>query len=155
MLLSLALYLRVDAVTVRLSREENRLFEAARVAPGSEVVLRYRHSVEKTMVEGVFVIGPGPVLQAKQTRMTSVGSGLPNTHSARTRREGQWLVVDEELATVPGFDFFISAVNKTRLTVDGTAIALDRLSSGSVIHIDVERVRLFKWILWHYGNKDW
>lgn len=155
LLLSLALFLRVDAVTVRLVRKENRLFGAVRVASGREVLLRYRHWVEKSMVEGVFVIGPGPVLQAKMTRMTSVGAGLPNTQTARTRREGQWLVVDEELATVPGFDFFISAVNATQLAVDGTAIALESLASGSVIHIDVERVRLLEWILWQYGNKDW
>ena len=155
LLLSLALFLRVDAVTVRLPKEENRLFGAVRVVSGSEVLLRYRHSVEKTMVEGVFVIGAGPVLQAKLTRMTSVGTGLPNTQTARTRREGQWLVVDEELATVPGFDFFISTVNATQLAVDGAAMALERLASGSVIHIDVERVRLLEWILWQYGNKDW
>ena len=124
------------------------------MAPGSEVVLRYRHSVEKTMVEGVFIIGNGPVLQAKQTRMTSVGTGLPNTRAAKTRREGRWLVVDEELATVPGFDFFISTVNETRLTVDGTALGVDRLASGSVIHIDVERMRLLAWMLWQYGNRD-
>ena len=88
LLLSLVLFLRVDAVTVRLPREENRLFGAVRVVSGSEVQLSYRHSVEKTMVEGVFSIGPGPVLQAKETRMTSVGTGLPNTYAARTRREG-------------------------------------------------------------------
>ena len=155
LLLSLTLFLRVDTVTVRLPREENRLFGAVRVTSESEVVLRYRHSVEKTRVEGVFVIGPGPVLQAKLTRMTSVGTGLPNTQTARTRRERQWLVVDEELATVPGFDFFISTVNATQLAVDGTAIAVEHLASGSVIHIDVERVRLLEWILWHYGGMDW
>ena len=122
---------------------------------GSEVHLSYRHSVEKTMVEGILNIGPGPVLQAKETRMTSVGTGLPNTHPARTRRVGDWIVVDEGLATLPGFDFFISAVNATRLAVDGNAIPVETLASGSVIHIDVERVRLLDWILWRYGNKDW
>ena len=155
LLLSLVLFLRVDTVTVRLPREQNRLFGAVRVAQGSEVWLRYRHSVEKSMVAGVFMIGPGPVLQAKQTRMTSVGTGLPNTDTARTRREGRWLVVDEGLTPVPGFDFFISAVNATRLAVDGTAIAVERLASGSVIHIDVEQVVLLEWMLWRYGNKDW
>ncbi len=155
LLLSLVLFLRVDTVTVRLPREENRIFGAVRVVSGSEVLLSYRHSVEKSMVEGVFSIGPGPVLQAKETRMTSVGTGLPNTYTSKTRREDQWLVVDEELTTVPGFDFFISEVSATRLAVDGTAIAVERLVSGSLIHIAVERVRLLEWIIWRYGNKDW
>ena len=65
------------------------------------------------------------------------------------------MVVDEGLTTVPGFDFFISASTLTRLAVDGTAIAVERLASGSVIHIDVERVRLLDWMMWRYGNKDW
>ncbi len=155
LLMALGLFFPVDAVTVRLPREENRLFGAVRVVPGGEIQLSYRHSVEKTMVEGMFNIGPGPLLQAKETRMTSVGTGLPNTHPSRTRRERDWIVVDEGLATLPGFDFFISDVNATRLAVDGTAIGVQTMASGSVIHIDVERVRLLDWILWRYVNKDW
>ena len=107
------------------------------------------------MVEGIFSVGPGPVLQAKETRMTSVGTGLPNTYTGRTRREGQWIIVDEGLATVPGFDFFISTVNATRLSIDGTGIPLDALASGSVIHLDVERVRLVDWLRWRFFKKDW
>lgn len=155
LLLGLVLFPKVDAVTVRLPRVANSLFDAVRVASGDEMRLRYRHSVEKTMVEGVFTVGPGPVLQAKETRMTSVGTGLPNTRVTQTRREGQWLVVDEGLANVPGIDFFIVSVNATRLMVNGTAVAVDTLASGSVIRIDVERVRLLEWLLWRYGKTDW
>jgi hypothetical protein len=148
-------FLPVDAATVRLPREGNALFGAVRVALGGEIQLSYRHSVEKTMVEGVFSVGPGPVLQAKETRMTSVGTGLPNTYAGRARREGQWIIVDEGLATVPGFDFFISTVNATRLSMDGTGIPIEALASGSVIHLDVERVRLVDWLRWRYFKKDW
>ena len=151
----LTLVLPVDAVTVRLPRQDNTLFEAVRVASGDEIRLHYRHSVEKSPVEGVFVIGAGPMLQAKETRMASVGTGLPNTRTEATRREGQWLVVDEKMAAIDGFDFFISAVNATRLTVGDTAIGVDALASGSVIRIDVRRIRLLEWILWRYGRYDW
>ena len=155
LLLSLVLFLRVDALTVRLPREENRLFGALRVVSESEIRLSYRHSVEKTMVEGVFSIGPGPVLKTKETRMTSVGTGLPNAYAARTRQEGQWLIVDEKMSPIAGFDFFISEINAPRLAVDGTDIGIERLASGSVIHIDVERMRLLGWILWRCGHMDW
>jgi hypothetical protein len=151
----LMISLPVDAVTVRLPREENALFGAIRVEVGGEIQLNYRHSVEKTMVEGVFAVGPGPVLQAKETRMASVGTGLPNTYSGRTRVEGQWIIVDEGLATIPGFDFFISTVNATRLSVNGTAIPVGMLASGSVIRLDVERLRLVEWLRWRYLKKDW
>ena len=155
LLLSLVMFLRLDTVTVRLPREENRLFKAVRVVSGSEVVLSYRHSVEKSMVEGLFIIGPGPALQAKQTRMASVGSGLPNTGWERTRRDGKWIVVDEGLTTIGGFNFFISSINDVRMSVDGTDIAVQQLDSGSLIHVDVEKVRLLEWILWKYADKYW
>ena len=112
-------FLPVDAATVRLPREGNAILGAVRVVSGSEIKLRYRHSVEKTMVEGVFRIGSGPVLQAKETRMTSVGTGLPNTRTATTRREGQWIVVDEGLTSVPAFDFFISALSADMMETNG------------------------------------
>jgi hypothetical protein len=155
LLTGLAMVLPVDAVTVRLPRLADTLVDAVRVAPGDEVRLSYRHSVEKTPVEGVFVVGAGPVLQAKETRMASVGTGLPNTRAKDTRREGRWMVVDEKMAVIDGFDFFISAVNVTGLTVGETAIAVDTLRSGSVIRIDVLRIRLLDWILWRYGRLDW
>ena len=155
LLISFVLFLSVDAVTVRLPRLEDSLFDAVRVTEGDEMQLRYRHSVEKTLVEGIFTIGPGPALRARETRMTSVGTGLPNTRVDKTRREGQWLVVDEGLTRIPGFDFFIASVNATRLVVNGTAVAVETLASGSVVRIDVERIRLLEWLLWRYGNKDW
>ena len=145
----------VNAATVRLPRENNRLFGLVRTAAGADIRLRYRHSVEKTMVEGRFTIAPGPVLQAVETWMASVGTGLPNTQSARTRREGEWIVVDEGLQPIPGFDFFLSAINKTQVTVDGAAVPVAALAPGSVIHLDVEYVHLGQWVFWKYFNIDW
>ena len=107
------------------------------------------------MVEGRFTVARGPVLQAVETWMASVGTGLPNTRSARTRREGEWIVVDEGLQPVPGFDFFLSAINQTRVTVDGAAIPVAALAPGSVIHLDVEYVHLGQWVFWKYFNIDW
>ena len=155
LLAGLMIVLPVDAVTVRLPRQGDALFDAVRVAPGDKIRLQYRHSVEKTLVAGVFAVGAGPVLQTAETRMTSVGTGLPNTRADDTRREGQWLVVDEKMKAIDGFDFFISSVNATRLTVGDTAIAVDTLTSGSVIRIDVRRIRLLDWILWRYGRHEW
>ena len=142
----------VDVLTVRLPRSDNALFDAVRVASGDVIRLRYRHSVEKTEVEGLFTVGAGPVLLVNETRMTSVGTGLPNTRFGKTHQEGKWLVVDEEMARLPGLDFFVSARNQTQLLVNETAIAVEILASGSLIHIDVERVHFLKWLLWRYGK---
>ena len=134
---------------------DNRLFGAVKTAAGADIRLRYRHSVERTMVEGRFTVGKGPVLQAVETRMTSVGTGLPNTLPQRTRRQGEWIVVDEGLRHIPGFDFFLASINQTRLSVDGIAIPVETLGSGSVIRLDVEKIRRGQWLLWQGVQVDW
>ncbi len=141
--------------TVRLPRSDNRLFRAVNTPPGSQIRLKYLHSVEKTAVEGRFVIGKGSVLQAVQTRMTSVGTGLPNTLPGRTRREGDWIVVDEGFQEIPGFDFLLAPINRTRLVVRDTPIPVEDLASGSVIRLDVEKIRLGQWVLWRWFEVDW
>lgn len=155
LLMAVALFFVVDVVTVRLPRSDHAIFDAVRVSSGDIIRLRYRHSVEKTEVEGLFSVGAGPVLLAHETRMTSVGTGLPNTRAGKTHQEGEWLVVNEEMARVPGFNFFISAINEIRLSINETAIAVETLATGTPIHIDVERVHLLRWLLWRYGNNAW
>ena len=54
----------------------------------------------------------------------------------------------------------VSYINKTETkiwTAEDPVVpcTLHGLATGSVIHIEVERVRLLEWILWRYGNKNW
>ena len=154
-MLVLSAFFPVDVATVRLPRSGNRLFAAVRVQTGADICLGYRHSVEKSAVQGCFRVGPGPVLQALETRMASTGTGLPNTHSQTTRREGDWIVKDEGLKEIPGFDFFVSPINAPQLVINGNAIAIQTLAPGSVIRLDVEKIRLGQWYLRHYFKIDW
>ena len=141
----------VDVLTVRLPRREFKAVIVVRVTPGSEFRLNYRHSVELTEVEGRFRVGPGPVLLIKETRYTSVGSGLPNSRPDKTRRENGWFIVDEDLKVNEELRFFISPVNRTRLIVDGRIFPLFRLDPGTLISIDVERMPIFRWLLLRTG----
>ena len=119
--------------TVRLPEEGDRLAAAVRTRKGQEMRLSYRHSVEKTPVEGRFVVGDGPILRIRETRMASVGTGLPNTAPERTRREGSWMVVDEKMQRVDGFRFRLMDLNRTRVTVAGDPIPLDAVQNGVYI----------------------
>lgn len=145
----------IDLATVRLPRRGDELAAAMIAKPGSELRLSYRHSVEKGRVVGVFGIAAGPKLTALETRMDSVGTGLPNTAPERTRRQGDWLVVDEKGVEIPGFSFFLSAINQTSLSLDGKKINLDGLRSGSLLFIDAERVVLGRYLLWLAGGPSW
>lgn len=146
MLLAISLTLSVDILTVRLPRRDFKPVVALRVSRGSEFSLNYRHSVEMTEVEGRFQIGKGPVLLIKETRFTSVGSGLPNSRTDKTRLLDGWFVVDEELRVSEEIRFFISPVNQTRLIVNGRIFPLFRLEPGTLIAINVERMPIHRWL---------
>ena len=123
---------------------------------GQEVVVAYRHSVERTRIEGRFRIGPGPALYAHETRMTSVGTGLPNSSPGKTRRDGEWIIVDEGLTKLEdGLRFYLSPVNHTRFIAAGHQINLEKIESGCIILLDVERIRLIKWFLWRFAGISW
>ena len=88
--------------------------------------------------------------------MTSVGTGLPNSSPERTRRDGEWIVVDEGLKKLEdGLRFYLSPVNRTRLIAAGQHISLDKIKAGSLILVDVERISLMKWLLWRFAAIGW
>jgi len=145
----------INVVTIRLPRSEQKLVCALKTIVGGDIRLNYLHSVERTPVEGRFMVGQGPTLLIRETRMTSVGTGLPNTVPERTRRDGRWMVVDEGLQPMSGLDFYLSSVNKTRITVDGSLMSLKSVPSGSVIRLNVEKVCLGCFWLWRLSGKDW
>lgn len=141
--------------TVRLPAEAGRLAAAVRTRPGQEMRLSYLHSVEKTAVEGRFVVDEGPRLRIRETRMASVGTGLPNTAPERTRREGAWMVVDEGMQPIDGFRFRLVALNRTRLTVAGDAVPLGGAPDGSILFFNVESVPAYRWWTWRITGADW
>ena len=133
---------RMPVFLILLPETHASVFFLERVSPGDEIVLTYRHSVEKTLVKGIFQVSNTPSLQAKETWMTSVGTGLPNTFSERTRTLGEWLVVDEGLKEIENFRFFISSVNETRMDTPSGGPNLAALPSGTIIAPDVVNMRL-------------
>jgi len=154
-LLILTIY-PVDVFTLRLPQYKFKQIAAIRTNQGQEVIIAYRHSVERTRVEGCFTIGPGPALYVRETRMTSVGTGLPSSSPDRTRRDGEWIVVDEGLKKLEdGLRFYLSPVNETRLIAAGQHISLEKIKAGSIILVDVERISLMKWFLWRFAAISW
>ena len=134
-----------SVLTVRLPRRDSKAVVAVRVVEGAPVALSYRHSVELTEVEGRFRVAPGPCLRISETRFTSVGTGLPNTAVERTRREDGWYVVDEGLRKIEELRFFLSPVNRTRLTVGNRICSFESLEPGSLLMIKVERMGWLEW----------
>ena len=145
----------VNLVVVRLPREQGRLLAAGRLSDGEYVSLTYRHSVELTEVEGRFKIGSGSELCAWQTRMSSVGTGLPNAFPERTVIKDGWAVIDEQMRPIGRFRFFIVPINKTKLRLGAVPVDLTALPTGALIELAVERPSRLNWLLWSTADRDW
>lgn len=138
----------VQVVKVSLPKQGNRLIATIRVDPEDFVSLTYRHSVELTEVEGRFKVGPGSELLAVETRMESVGSGLPNAFPGRTVVRNGWLVVDEGRRPVGSIRFFVVPINRIRLSIADRPVDLSGLDTGTLIQVAAERTHLMYWLLW-------
>ena len=145
----------ISTLTVRLPRDQHRLIDATRVYTGDRLDLRYVHSVERTPVVGRFTIGKDHTLLVTETRMISVGNGLPNTSPNRTRRQGEWIVVDEGDRMISDLRFYATDVNQTCLMVAGRKLDLDTIQSGNLLRIALEHPRLIQWGRWRVTGRSW
>jgi len=145
-------FIELNSITIRLPDDNNKIIHLILVNTGDRFSLTYRHSVEKTLVKGIFQVSQVPSILAVETRMTSVGTGLPNTFSKRTSMDGKWIVVDEERKELDNFRFFISRVNNTYLTTPDGTIDLMELPSGTVILIGVEKISFIRYFLFQCGK---
>jgi hypothetical protein len=145
-------FIKFNSITIRLPENNNKIIHLILVDTGDRFSLTYRHSVEKTLVKGIFQVSQVPSILAVETRMTSVGTGLPNTFSKRTSRDGKWIVVDEEKKEIDNFRFFISRVNSTYLTTPDGTIDLMELPSGTIILVGVEKISLIRYLLFNVRN---
>jgi hypothetical protein len=147
----------VQAVSLRLPENDDRLAFAARLPDGERVVWRYRHSVEQTWVEGVFAVhleDNTPRLVLVQTRYSSTGTGLPTDEIGRTHREGDFLVVDEP-GQVEGLTFRLQKLNQAVLVAGQESLALQFLPSGSLIRLAVEIMPAWRYYLWRTISRPW
>ena len=145
----------VSVLTVRLPREDFRLVGAVHVSAGDSFELEYLHSVERTKVVGRFTIDENQKLLATETRMMSVGTGMPNTEPERTRREGDWIVVDEKNRVLPDIRFYYVSVNETQFKLAGQPLPLETVRSGNLLRIGVETPRLIQWVCWLFTGRMW
>lgn len=135
----------VTLVRVQLPKANGQLLTAQRVAMTDTICLGYRHSVELIRVEGCFQPAPQEGFEALETRMESVGTGLPNAAAGRTTLKEGWIVVDEQHRPINAIRFFIVPINQTRLTIAGRLLALNRLPDGTLVQVTAERVSAWHW----------
>jgi hypothetical protein len=145
----------LGVLTIRVLRPASTNMQACRVETDTEVRIGYVHSVEKTPVEGRFSVGADRMLLAVETRFISTGTGLPDTAGSRTRRDGRWLVVDEERRPLAALRFYLHTDNQTRLSVAGQAVDLGAFDSANLLRIGVETIPRWRWWVWTTTGRAW
>jgi hypothetical protein len=83
--------------------------------------------------------------------MESVGTGLPNTASDRTRLEDGQIVVDEKYQPLASLRFYLVPINQTSLMIAGQKVNIDDLEEGTLIEIAARNISALKWLLWWYA----
>ncbi len=118
---------------------EGTLLTSTPAAPGTELSLRFIHSVQRTPVEEFFVVnGTADGLVLRVTRYESFGVGLPFLESdGKFRREGDWFVMDME-RPIPRLDLRPGVSTKLTLFLAGEAIPLyERVPLGTLVGVRV------------------
>ncbi|MCP4748042.1 MAG: DUF1850 domain-containing protein [Desulfobacteraceae bacterium] len=132
---------------ITLPKKDYKLYALIRVKAGDPVILKYRHSVELSEVEGVFAISPTYGFIAVETRYESAGTGLPDDLSQRSVQKDGFRIVDEENAPIGQIGFYIVKINRSRLFVSGLLIPISHLPQGTLIRIKAHKIPQIVWML--------
>jgi hypothetical protein len=127
--------IQVSILEVKDGKSGEILFYT-RVVEGDIFEFNYIHSVEKTLVEGTFLIEKDGALRIMETRFSSYGAGLPNIHEKTLRKNG-WFVT-EGGERLENLRFFFSPINRPVLKFRDKETALrTKKNEGGLLEISI------------------
>ena len=107
---------------------------AVDVDDGTEVVIEYEHSVERTLVRDVYVVSDGKLVMDRM-EFSSFGAGLPS-HANVTQQDGRYVydIDGQEYGTLR---ISTGPIADHDLVVDGTRYDLAGMADGGTVEIRV------------------
>ncbi len=135
----------VSVLEVKEGRGGEVLFHR-RVAEGDVFLFSYIHSVEKTPVEGTFMVEKGGILRIVETRFSSYGAGLSNPSKKTLQKDG-WFVTGggEQLDRLR---FFFSPVNRPVLKFRGKEITFGcGEREGGLLEVSIKNYPFLRYLL--------
>jgi hypothetical protein len=130
----------IMAVTVRLHSEGDMLVFAVPASENAIFTISYLHSVEKSMVQGIFSVNSDKQLLLMETRMESVGTGLPIEAHQCTGRHGTWRVAGGDPMVLPELRFRHHRMNNLRMEYNGNPIPAECTREDDLIILKVEKI---------------
>ncbi len=135
----------VSVLEVKEGRGGEVLFHQ-RAVEGDVFLFSYIHSVEKTPVEGTFMVEKGGMLRIVETRFASYGAGLPNPSKKNLEKDG-WFVAGggEQLDKLR---FFFSPVNRPVLKFKGKEIPFGcGEREGGLLEMSIKNYPFLRYLL--------
>jgi len=130
----------ITAVTVRLHSEGDMLVFAVPASENAMFTISYLHSVEKSMVQGIFSVNSDKQLLLMETRMESVGTGLPIEAKECIGKEGTWRVAGREPMVLPELRFRYHRMNNLHMEYNGKPIPAECTREDDLIILKVEKI---------------
>lgn len=125
----------VSVLEVKDGKSGKILFHE-RAVEGDVFLFSYIHSVEKTPVEGTFIVEKGGVLRIIETRFSSYGAGLPNGSGGTLRKNG-WFIT-EKGERLDKLKFFFSPINRPILKFKDKETAFgNKKEEGGLLEISI------------------
>jgi hypothetical protein len=125
----------VSVLEVKDGKSGEILFHK-RAVEGDVFLFSYIHSVEKTPVEGKFLVERSGLLRIVETRFSSYGPGLPNVAGKTLRKNEGFIAKGGE--RLDQFKFFFSPINRPTLKFKNKTIAFgDDKREGGLLEISI------------------
>jgi len=119
---------------------DGRILWSQEIKAGKELVYSHVHSVEKTPVRELFHI-EGDGFHLVRAEMSSVGAGLPATHSGGLALVDGKFVLDLDVR-LRELNFLLSPETLPTLTANGEDIALYSYPTGASLNVRIVRRHL-------------
>lgn len=87
-----------------------------------------------------------------ETRMESVGTGLPIEAEECVGREGGWRVAGRQPMVLPELRFRYHRINELRLEYNGKQVPVDDTRENELATLQVEKIRLGTYLLYRLSS---
>ena len=94
------------------------------VYPGDEIVIHWRHSVEKTIWEEKLLIEKNKTFTLIETKFQSFGAGVPNEKEGSVKVEDGFVIMGDLHETKPAYYWIHSQIAELTVLLNGKKLLL-------------------------------
>ncbi|VEF49252.1 putative transport protein [Bacillus freudenreichii] len=105
-------------------QEDGTEYIREKVDPGDEIIVHWRHSVERTIWEEKLKVEKDQTFTLTETRFQSFGAGVPNEKEGNVSIKDGYVVMDDLNETKPAYYWFHSQLAELTVYKNGKELLL-------------------------------